>query len=313
MGYTINEDGSVTRDRVPNPRNTSNSNNNRNGGNEDNNGCLWGIVIAIIIGINAVVNSNRSTSNSVYEVADSTVCDTAEYYADTAATDYSCNNSYLSVSPSSVTFDSNGGSKTFSVNSSGSWRITTNTYAWGHLAKNGNQLILRVDPNTSCNQRTDYFKIKAGNIEKTVNIIQSGKSSNSYNSNSARVSGNFRNIWVDYNVTDSYGNKGMRIHIKFDINGMLNRTGQVAAYFYYANGNPLKDTNDSYRTLDGNVATHVNFTPNYENSTFNDLSIFMPSSELHLSQTTSCYFTISIWDGNTEVVRSGINSFQITF
>jgi len=405
VGYTINEDGTVTRDRVPNSQNTSSGSNynggsSNNSGNDDNNGCLIWIVIAVIVGIIiAVANSNNSTSNNDYEAADSTVCDTVEYYyADTVAADYSYNDSYLSVSPSSVSFDSNGGSRTLSVSSSDSWRISTNTYdwghlsksgnslilrvdannssesrtdyfeitsgsktyrvnisqsgmrqvylnvnptstsfsssggsqtiyidtntdwnisvntnSWGHLTKNGNQLTLRVDANSSTSQRTDYFCIKAGSIEKRINITQSGSSSNSYNSTSSRVSGSIRNIWIDHNVSDSYGNKGMRIHVKFDINGMLNRTGQAAAYFYYANGNPLRDTNGSNRTSDGNVATHVNFTPNYENCTFNDLSIFMPYTELHLSQTTSCYFTISIWNGNTEVAQSGTNSFQITF
>ena len=94
---------------------------------------------------------------------------------------------------------------------------------------------------------------------------------------------------------------------------MLNRSGQAAAYFYCPNGTPIKDTNGSNRTSDGNVATHVNFTPNYENCTFNDLAIFMPYSELHLSRTTSCYFTISIWNGNNEVTQSGRNSFQLTY
>lgn len=101
--------------------------------------------------------------------------------------------------------------------------------------------------------------------------------------------------------------------VKFDINGMLYRTGLVAAYFYNSNGNALRNTNSSYRTTDGNVATHVNFTPNYENCTFNDLSIFMPYSELHLSRTTSCYFTVSIWNGNNEVAQSERNSFHLTY
>lgn len=230
---------------------------------------------------------------------------------DTTANSY--NNSYLSVSPSSVSFDSYGGCKTLSVNSSDLWRITTNTYEWGHLSISGNKITLRVDANNSKNSRSDFFEISSGSKKYRVSITQSGNRSDSYNSNSTRVNGSIINVWTDHNVTDSYGNNGMRIHIKFDINGMLDRTGQATAYFYYANGNPIKDTNDSYCTSNGDVATHVNFTPSYENSRFDDLNIFMPYSELHLYQTTSCYFTISIWNGNTEVMRSGINSFQVTF
>ena len=103
----------------------------------------------------------------------------------------------------------------------------------------------------------------------------------------------------------------MKIHVKFDINGMLNRRGQAAAYFYYTNGNPLKDTNGRCSTSNGNVATHVDFTPNYENCTFNDLSIFMPYSELHMNKSASCYFTISLWCGNNEVTQSDKTYFDI--
>ena len=401
MGYTINEDGTVTRDNVPKRQyetGTSNSSGNNNGGG-DGSGCIIWIIIAIVVGvIFAIANTNKSNSSSEYEDVDSVLCDTISDYYDeeSVVSDYSYNSAYLSVSPSSLSFSAEGGSKTLSVNSSDSWRISTNTYdwghlsrngnsltlridannsresrtdyfeissgtktcrvnisqagmsqaylnviptnttftssggsqtihidtnsdwsisvntnSWGHLTRNGNQVILRVDQNTSSSQRTDYFKIKAGNIERTINITQAGVSNSSYNPN--KVSGSIRNIWVDHNVTDSYGNSGMRIHVKFDINGMLNRSGQAAAYFYYSNGTPIKDTNGSNRTSDGNVATHVNFTPNYENCTFNDLAIFMPYSELHLNRTTSCYFTISIWNGNNEVTQSGRNSFQLTY
>lgn len=218
---------------------------------------------------------------------------------------------FLNVSTTNTSFSSSGGSQTIYVDTNSDWTISVNTNSWGHLTKNGNQLSLRVDENKSSSQRSDYFKIKAGQIEKTIFITQAGKSNISDNSN--RVTGNIRNIWIDHNVTDSYGNSGMRIHVKFDINGMLKKTGLAAVYFYYSNGNPLKDTNGFNCTTDGNVATYVNFTPNYEYCTFNDLTIFMPLSELHLNRTTSCYFTIHIWNGNDDVTQSEKNFFQITY
>lgn len=135
---------------------------------------------------------------------------------------------------------------------------------------------------------------------------------NSNNFDIPIVSGSVKKVWVDHNVTDSYGNQGMRIHVQFDINGMLNRTGQAAVYFYYENGNPLMDTNGQYCSMDGNVATHVDFTPNYDNCTYNDLSIFMPYSEMHISNSSSCFFTITLWDGNTKVTESEKNGFQFT-
>ena len=217
MKFRINEDGSVTRGREPNSGKTPNSNNNRSGGNEDNNGCLWGIVIAIIASvIISVINSNRSTSNSDYEVADSTVYDTAEYYANTvatyysynnsyssdstvydtigyyantAATDYSYNNSYLYVSPSSVHFDSNGGSKEISIETVGNWYISTNTANWGHISKYNNSIILTIDENTSSSSRSDYFEITAGSFSKRININQEG---------STEPTAEINSIWMDH-------------------------------------------------------------------------------------------------------------------
>jgi hypothetical protein len=37
--------------------------------------------------------------------------------------------------------------------------------------------------------------------------------------------------------------------------------GQVAAYFNYWQGGPLKNFDSAYRTQDGHVAAHINFIP----------------------------------------------------
>lgn len=300
MGYTINEDGSVTRDRVPNSRNTSNSNNNRSGGNEDNNGCLWGVVIAIIIGIIAVVNSNRSTSNIVYEVADSTVCDTVEYYADTAATDYSCNNSYLSVSPSSVYFNSNGGSKEIFIETDGDWEISTSTANWGHLSKYSNSVTLTIDENTSSSSRSDYFEITAGSYSKRININQEGNT---------EPTAEINRIWMEHSI---YVNnvKGMKIHVKFDVNNMEGEKVYGYAYFYYGdNETPLHD-------VYGNNLTFYGYgTSKYERSTFNDFTIFVPYTGLNMQPGTGSVelsFDIAITDAaGNQLARN--NNTQITF
>lgn len=125
------------------------------------------------------------------------------------------------------------------------------------------------------------------------------------------VSGVVRNVWIDHNVTDHYGNRGMKIHVKFDIYGMLNKRGQASVYFYYENGNPLRDTNGRYHTTNGNVSTGIDFKPNYENCTYNDLSTFMPYSELHLNQSASCYLFVIIWNGEKYITESEKVYFEI--
>ncbi len=82
---------------------------------------------------------------------------------------------YLNISSNYESFSYNGGVVTFNVDSNNYWEISTSTYSWGKLEKNGNRLALKVEPNNSNSSRTDYFVLKAGNTEKRVNIYQSGK------------------------------------------------------------------------------------------------------------------------------------------
>ena len=82
----------------------------------------------------------------------------------------------LSVSSESLSFAASGGSQTLTVNASEAWKIGTQTNAWGHLSISGNQLTVRVDANASSASRTDYFTIKAGNLEKRISISQSAQS-----------------------------------------------------------------------------------------------------------------------------------------
>lgn len=80
---------------------------------------------------------------------------------------------YLNVSKSDLYFASNGGQESITISSNNTWKIATNTNSWGHLKQEGNTLTLSVDANYTGNQRTDYFKLSSGGIEKKINITQS--------------------------------------------------------------------------------------------------------------------------------------------
>ena len=67
-GYTVNEDGSVTRvKREPSGNNSNNSPN----GSSGNGGCIWGIIIAIIIIAIIFYMKNDGTSTSSPQLTDS--------------------------------------------------------------------------------------------------------------------------------------------------------------------------------------------------------------------------------------------------
>lgn len=219
---------------------------------------------------------------------------------------------YLNVSSEFLTFSSSSGSKRITISCSSSWYVSVNPYSWGHISRDGNNLIYRVEANKSNKSRDDYIVIKSGSLEKKITVTQYGTySSNSNNYSSTYVTATIKRVWVNHNVYED-GKYGMRIHVNFSVNGMYNRTGQVAVYFYYANGNPIRDTNYNFRTVDNNVAVSRDFKPRYSNSNYSDFEIFMPYDEIHVYRTSSCYFTISIWNGNTEVTSSNKTSFKIT-
>lgn len=201
--------------------------------------------------------------------------------------------SYLYVDETSVTFSSAGGSRTISVLTDGDWKISTNTASWGHLSNIGNVLTLTVDANFGAS-RYDYFEIKADSYTRRVSIHQ----------NAPGPSADIKSVWVDHNYYYN-GSYGMKIHIKFETERMQGKTGQINAYFYYNNDNPIKDRNFSYRTTDGNVSVGESFTPKYDGSTFNDYWLFIPYSELHLSGTSiSCYLIAAIFYNRDQIATS---------
>lgn len=216
----------------------------------------------------------------------------------------------LTVSTESLSFSSAGGSRTITVNSSSSWKIGTKTYDWGHLSTDGNTVTLRVDANTSTNSRTDYFTIKSGNLEKRINISQSGNTQ--ITSNNATI----KSVYVS-NDADVDGEKGLSVKVSFDVSGMKGHNGRVSCYFYDTNGNALIDRNNRYHTsgTPSNVSSGEDIKPRYDNSTYTDFEIKIPYSELHLSSTYSRTLRVDVvvWDyysgSGKEVARKDGTTF----
>ena len=86
---------------------------------------------------------------------------------------YNTSSPYLNVSKSDLFFSSDGGQESLTISSNNTWNISVSTNPWGHLRKEGNTLTLSVDANYTGDQRTDYFVLKSGTLEKRINITQS--------------------------------------------------------------------------------------------------------------------------------------------
>lgn len=120
-----------------------------------------------------------------------------------------------------------------------------------------------------------------------------------------------QDLHIDYNVTEN-GKLGMRIKQNFLIYNAQNSKCIMAIYFYNADdGKALVDRNGIQASADGKVAAYTNFTPGYQNTQFNDLSVFMPYDELELGSGNfrlKCY--VALFDPNLKVItNSGYQYF----
>lgn len=128
-----------------------------------------------------------------------------------------------------------------------------------------------------------------------------------------RISASIHKVWQEHNVVVK-GEKGMNIHVKFEVNNMLNITGSCNAYFRDKRGQPLKDCNGIYRSSDGQVAISERFTPPYQNCSYDDFVLFMPYSELHLPiGSHTIRFLVEIFNYTSSLAHSDDYDFTINW
>jgi hypothetical protein len=90
---------------------------------------------------------------------------------------------------------------------------------------------------------------------------------------------------------------GLLIHLKFVIDGYKQTKCLAVAYFYLAGGVPLKGIDDKYLSTDGQVSTGESFSPGYEQTTYEDLQLFVPYSRLNLpSGAHELEFHVNLWN-----------------
>ena len=207
----------------------------------------------------------------------------------------------LSVTPSSLSFNASGGTRTITVNSNTKWEISVNTASWGHLTRTGNTLTLRVDANTSSSSRTDYFKIKAGDKEERIDISQevevvSYTLSVSQSSFSFGASGGTQTITVNSNTdwsisvpTASWGHltrSGNTLTLRVDAN---TSTSSRTDYFIIKAGDKEKKISISQDRKDNEAIVHSTWiTHNLTRSMWNGyMWVNVPYMRIH------CHFEVN--------------------
>jgi hypothetical protein len=112
-------------------------------------------------------------------------------------------------------------------------------------------------------------------------------------------------ITLEYPQYDVYVNqqKGMIIHIDFNIHELQGRLANVAAYFFYRCDTsnvicqPLKANLDNYRSPVGQVVVSQDFTPKSSSETYNDFQLFIPYRALNIAPGyNTLTYVVCIWN-----------------
>lgn len=206
--------------------------------------------------------------------------------------------SYLDASSGQITYQVNTDAEGYEVTSLSSW--------FKVIAKGSESFTISYDDNPKRTERKDWFKVKAEGMEVKINLIQTAQ----------KITGEIKDITVEHNVFKD-GVKGMKILVDFSVQNMKGIDGSCAVYFYYENGNKVKDNNGSYATSDNQAATHKTIKPSYDSSSYTDVEIFMPYKELEVGTGKhNLKFYCKIWEYSTSsaisVAQSQYYSFTLT-
>lgn len=204
--------------------------------------------------------------------------------------------STLSVSKTSISAGAGGITEYITVTSGKPWEVQYPSGTMYSVTRSGNTLTVKILPNSSTESRSDYFNVKTtdGSKVQKIELKQTGKS---YSSISPKAK--IHKVWAEHNVMYD-GKKCMEIHVKFEVDNMKGKTGRVIAYFYTDSGTALTDYNSSYRTTNGKVSVGEDFTPSYDNSIWNDFVLYIPNSELHITNSGDYKFFVNIWSHNSD-------------
>lgn len=177
---------------------------------------------------------------------------------------YSRGATYLRVNGQSstvnVSFGSDGGSRTFTISTDGDDVDTWGVPSFCSVSNLSNSsFTLYCEPNTSSSSRSDWMKIICGDEEVRINIDQDG----------GGPAAEIQSVTVDHNVFVGY-QKGMKIHLKFQVDNMLNRKVTATAWFYYADnvtqlgngyGGQVHVSEDDYMSYESSICTWTLFLP----------------------------------------------------
>jgi len=170
-------------------------------------------------------------------------------------------------------------------------------------------LIALIGSSTSANRAARDSRTTASQVELTRNnyIVVAADDPEAV----------YEGARIVHNITVK-GEKGMRVHAKFRVKYGLDVECMMIAYFYFDDGDntPLKTDDPNYRSKDGVVSAHTNFTPAYDPAIYNDLQLFVPYEALNMEsgEEYDLKFYLALYDkeGGRFFGKSGWYKFHLT-
>lgn len=175
------------------------------------------------------------------------------------------------------------------------------TISYSVVATTSGYMALKSD--FSLSEKDISFKIPLSTISPTKTV------------NKKRPVARFEQIWVEYDYYDLTSNtKGMRIHSKFTIKNREKNDCEIAAYFYFENGEVLKDFDNTYKSVDGQVSVGEHFSPDFEDTIYENFVLYIPYAELHLKNGRhDLKFQLSLFsDSGKEIRQSNWQHFYVS-
>lgn len=119
--------------------------------------------------------------------------------------------------------------------------------------------------------------------------------------------GKFLRTWVDR--PEPAG--AVTVHARFQVDRLLGKAGVIVCWFSDAQGQMLRDTDGTYRTVNGQVSVAGEWTPKYESAIFEDYAISLPQGQLHLPPGThTIQVSIGLFSGETLLAVSEPTRFE---
>lgn len=133
------------------------------------------------------------------------------------------------------------------------------------------------------------------------------------------ASATIHSVWIEHNVIHTFTSsqtfwngftwvsmpqnvnyKGMKIHVDFDVDNAVRQKTWVCVFFYDEDGNNLRARNSHFRAPDGTLTIQYPVYPKYESTSFSDVWLFMPYSEIPAMSgtTTSLKLMVNIMDNS---------------